>query len=65
LNRQGKVSVKLFDILGREVSTVLNRQMNAGRHEIAINAENLASGIYFVSLESGVNRVSKKIVLIR
>ncbi|MEN8192209.1 MAG: C10 family peptidase [Bacteroidota bacterium] len=46
-----KVSLKVYDILGREVTTLVNKQQSAGSYEITFNAENIPTGIYFYRLE--------------
>ena len=46
----GNVSVKVYDIRGKELSTLVNGNQNAGRYEVAFNGSNLSSGIYFYTL---------------
>jgi len=46
-----KVSIKIFDMMGREVKTLVNAQMKAGFHEVEFNREKLNSGIYFYRME--------------
>ncbi|MBK7865962.1 MAG: T9SS type A sorting domain-containing protein [Ignavibacteriales bacterium] len=43
----------VYDILGKEVTTLLNGDMSAGNHEVRFNANDLSSGVYFFRLESG------------
>ncbi|MDQ3022344.1 MAG: T9SS type A sorting domain-containing protein, partial [Bacteroidota bacterium] len=59
----GKVSVKIFDMAGKEVSTLVNEVKTAGYYTINFNASNLSSGVYFyrISAEAnGQNFVSTK-----
>lgn len=49
---QTNVSLKLYDILGREVSTLVNEQKSAGRYEVNFNENNLSSGVYFYTLRT-------------
>ncbi len=60
----GKVSIKLFNALGQEVANALNSELEAGIHEIAFNASNLSSGVYFYMLKvqgaNGSNFTSTK-----
>lgn len=63
--KSGNVKIKLFDILGREVSTIVDGQYEAGKHSVIYNASNLASGVYFYFMISGDYKVSKKMVLIK
>lgn len=66
LSKTGFVTLKVYDVLGREVSTLVNQYQNAGRYEIIFDAGNLSSGIYFYKLitESNFYEV-KKMLLIR
>ena len=52
LATDSKVSVKIFDILGREVATLLNGSLEAGSHEVQFNAKNITSGVYFYKIEA-------------
>jgi hypothetical protein len=45
--KNGPVTIKLFDITGKEITTLVNEVKPAGSYEIKFNAENLASGVYF------------------
>ncbi len=47
------VTLKIYDILGKEVTTLVNEEMNAGSHTKIWNASNLSSGIYFYKLQAG------------
>jgi photosystem II stability/assembly factor-like uncharacterized protein len=61
-----KVVLKVFDILGREVTTLVNEKLSAGSYEVTFNAGNFPSGIYFVCLYSNNNFImSRKIVLLK
>jgi len=70
LPNDSKVSLKVFNLLGEEVMTVINKNMTAGLHEVTINASNLKSGVYFYSIEATGNNGhrffdSKKMTLIK
>jgi len=63
IRTSGNVSMKVFDVLGNEVVTLVNEVKNAGRHEVEFNAGNLPSGVYFYSLnvdgkQMGVKRMA-------
>ena len=59
------VRLKVYDILGREVATLVNETMNPGTYSVEWNAAPFASGVYFCQLQAG-NFVSiKKMVLIK
>jgi len=47
-----KVELKLFDVLGREVRTLINEQQGAGYHQVVFNASGLASGMYAYRIEA-------------
>ena len=63
--QSGLVKLKVFDILGREVKTLVNDELTSGVHEIEFNASNLSSGIYFYRIESGSFVQTKKMILIK
>lgn len=59
------VSLKIFDITGREVKTVINKNMQGGRHSVDFNAASLASGIYFYKISADKFNETKKMTLIK
>ena len=59
------VTLKVFDILGKEVATLVNGEMNPGRYTLQWNAENLPSGVYFYRLQAGRFAETKKLVLMK
>ncbi len=59
------VTLKVYDILGREVATLVNEEKHAGSYEIEFNGTNLTSGIYFYHLISGDYSKTKKMILLR
>jgi hypothetical protein len=61
----GGVSLKIFDILGKEITTLVNEQLSPGTYEVTFDGSNLASGIYFYQLRSGDFVESKKLILIK
>ncbi len=63
----GYVSLKVFDILGREIATLVNEFQNAGKHNSTFSIFNskLTSGIYVYVLQSGSNVSNKKMMLIK
>jgi hypothetical protein len=63
---QSTVTLKVYDMLGREVSTLLNNQsFNAGNHSVSFDASKLASGVYVYTLRAGNNVESKKLTLMK
>ncbi|MBU1099354.1 MAG: choice-of-anchor D domain-containing protein [Bacteroidetes bacterium] len=59
------VTLRVYDILGRELSTLINETQSAGFYEYQWNASNNASGIYFYMLDAGEYREVKKMILIK
>ncbi len=59
------VNLKVYDLLGREVATLVNEEKPAGTYEIEFDAKNLSSGIYFYKLQSGSFVDSKKMIYLK
>ena len=59
------VSVQIFNITGQLIETLINGNIESGKHKVLWNAGNLPSGIYFVQLTSSDGILSKKIVIIK
>jgi hypothetical protein len=62
---QEKVSLKVYNILGMEISTLLNGVQTVGNHSIRFDAKNLPSGIYFYELRTGNFRDVRKMILLK
>ncbi|HPG39556.1 MAG TPA: sugar-binding protein [bacterium] len=63
--KNGMVRLTVFDILGREVSTLVNEVKPAGSYDVSFDAHELASGVYFYKLESNNNVKTQKMLLIK
>jgi hypothetical protein len=63
--QQGFVTLKVYDVLGREIVTLVNEEKPAGEYEVEFNAANLPSGIYFYRIRAGSFINTKKMVLLR
>ena len=61
----GNVSLKVYNELGKEVSTLVNSFKNAGSYEINFDASVLSSGIYFYKLQSEGLSSTKKMLLVK
>jgi len=61
----GLVTIKVYDVLGREVKTLVNQYQNTGSHEANFNAGNLSSGVYFYQLRAGDFVSTKKMILVK
>ncbi len=59
------VQLKIYDILGREIRTLLNENKSAGNYKIAFNAEGLPSGVYFYRISAGKFVSVKKMILLK
>jgi len=65
LPKQSFVILKVYNILGEEVSTLISKEMATGRYKYVWNANNQASGIYFYILKAGEFNKVRKIILLR
>jgi photosystem II stability/assembly factor-like uncharacterized protein len=65
LPEEDHVTLEIFDVSGRLVSTVLNRTMEAGDHTVRFDARGLASGVYFYRLTTKAGVQTRKMVLLR
>ena len=63
--KDGMVTLKIYDILGREVKTLVNNFKTKGRYEVMFDAINLSSGLYIYEIKSGEYKASKKMTLIK
>ena len=61
----GNVTLKVFDILGREVTTLVDEFKNEGRYEVNFNASKLASGVYIYTIRANDFTASKKLMLLK
>ena len=59
------VSLKIFDLLGREVATIVSEEMSTGSHVKQWNAENCPSGVYFYRLQAGSLTETKRMILMK
>ncbi len=65
LPQDGLVTIKIYDMLGKEVSTLVNEFKNTGRYNVSFNASNLASGTYLYQLKVNDFVATKKLVLLK
>ncbi|GAB4335601.1 MAG: hypothetical protein Kow0037_15720 [Calditrichia bacterium] len=65
IKQRGLTTLKIYDTLGREVGTVVNKVMEPGYYQVVYYNPNLASGIYFYRLKSGNFESIKKMMLIK
>ncbi len=62
---QADVTLKVFNLLGQEVATLMNGVRTAGTHEVNFNASSLSSGVYFYTIKAGQFTSTKKMMLIK
>ncbi|MEW6196410.1 MAG: T9SS type A sorting domain-containing protein [Bacteroidota bacterium] len=65
LPQQEHVTLKVYDVLGKEVATLVEGVQNSGRHEVKFDASELASGIYFYTLKAGKFSQTNKMILVK
>jgi len=65
LGNEGRVVVKLFNVLGEELEVLLDSNLPAGYHEIAFSRRDLPSGLYFYGIEAGNFKDVKKLLLVK
>ena len=59
------MTLRVFDLLGREVATLVDEYNPAGSYDVNFNAKELSSGIYFYTMNAGSFVQTKKMVLIK
>jgi alpha-glucosidase (family GH31 glycosyl hydrolase) len=62
---ESKVIIKIFDVLGNEIRTLVNEVKPAGRYEVVFNAVGLPSGVYFYRIQAGTFTNTRKMILLR
>jgi Secretion system C-terminal sorting domain len=63
--KSGLVTLKVYDITGREIQILINEVKKAGSYDVLFNASNLASGVFFYRIQSNDNVMTKRMVLIK
>ena len=62
---KGMVSLKIFDVLGREVATLFSGEQGGGNYAVTFDGSTLSSGVYFYRLQAGKTSMSRKLVLVK
>ena len=65
LGKSGLTTLKLYDVLGKEVATIVNGELAAGPHTVSFNASNLPSGVYLYTINSGKYSETMKMMLMK
>ncbi|MBI5402882.1 MAG: T9SS type A sorting domain-containing protein [Ignavibacteriae bacterium] len=63
--KSGFVILKVYDVLGKEITTLVNEEMNAGSHDVTFDASNIPSGVYFYKITSDAYTETRKMLLIK
>jgi hypothetical protein len=61
----GNATIKIYDILGNEITTIVDEYKPAGQYEVEFNAASLPSGVYFYQLKAGDFVQSRKMILLK
>ncbi len=65
ISESGFVTLKVYDMLGREIKTLISKDMQPGNYEVSFNGKNLPSGIYIYRIESNGISLNKKMLLLK
>ncbi|MDK9701210.1 MAG: T9SS type A sorting domain-containing protein, partial [bacterium] len=65
LKQSGYTKLTVFDLLGRQVGTLVNENLTAGKHAVRYDASRIAAGVYFYRIESGNFQQTRKMVLVK
>ena len=63
--QSSQLIIKVFDVLGNEIETLVNEQKTIGTYELTWNTENLPSGVYFYQIKAGSFMETKKMILLK
>lgn len=62
---KSQVTLKVYNLLGKELFTLVNKEQNSGNHNVDFDASNISSGIYFYKLQAGNFVETKKMILLK
>ena len=65
LPKNGFVTIKVYDVLGKEIATLVNENKSAGYYKVDFDASKLPSGVYFYNLTTGSNSITRKMLLMK
>jgi len=65
VEQRTRVTVRLYDVRGREVRTLVDEERDPGLHSVVLNAAGLASGVYMCRMEAGTFVAERKLVLLK
>ncbi len=65
ISEKSQIKLKVFDVLGREITLLADGVFEAGKYEFSFDASNLPSGVYFYNLTTASGSISKKMLLVK
>ena len=65
ISQRGLVTLKVYDVLGREVATIVNEEKISGSYEIKFDGSDLSSGVYFYKLQAGSFVQTRKMIYLK
>jgi hypothetical protein len=65
ISKPAHTTLRVYDVLGNEIATLVNGDKHAGKYEVEFNASNLSSGVYFYKLQSGEMVQTRKMVVLK
>lgn len=63
--KQSQVTLKIYDVLGREVATIVNKEFESGVHEVVLDSRSLTSGVYIYQIQAGEFTEMRKLMLLK
>ena len=63
--KEGFTTLTVYDMLGRKVEVLINKELPAGRYSVSFNASKLSSGVYLYTLQSNGNMLIKKMMVLK
>jgi len=64
IQQPGMVALKVYNIVGQKIQTLVNNYQSAGNYQVTLNAQNLSSGVYFYRLQSSGSTLMRKMILL-
>ncbi len=65
LNRSGRTHLRIYNLMGQEVATLINSDLPSGSYRVTFDAGTLPTGVYIYQLENGEQKVSRKMILMK
>jgi hypothetical protein len=65
IQQSGVVILKVYNVVGQEIQTLVNNYQAVGNYQVTLNAQNLSSGVYFYRLQSNGSTLMRKMILLR